>query len=154
MRTRIPGLIDTKLTGKSCVIAGHNSGQSIATNTTTTLIYNVVTVNTNNSYDAATGIFTAPQSGFYRIVACALTANVAWTAGENIDMHLISNGASLKIIRLQIQASISSVMFIDCSHICALNRGENLVAALRHPRAAATAIWPEAEWSVLNIAML
>lgn len=153
MRARIPGPIEPKLSGKTCVIAGQTSGQSMPSSTTAAVIYNVVTTNTNNGYNSTTGIFTASQAGVYHVEASAFTASVAWSAGNFIDMYIRKNGVHIKRVRVHIQAAITNSLLANCECICVLNSGDTLDIALHNSRAAATTLFPEAEWNVLNIRM-
>jgi hypothetical protein len=71
-------------------------GQSIPDTTSTTVVYDATkTYDTHSALDNSTGIFTAPETGFYQASWGLLLANSAgWAAGEVIDSFLQKNGAN------------------------------------------------------------
>ncbi len=61
------GSTATTSTPKVLVLARDSSTQTISNNATTTITWNTEATDTTSSFNAGTGIFTAPRAGFYRV---------------------------------------------------------------------------------------
>lgn len=64
------------------VRATNGSGQTLTNNTVTVVPYDTEIFDTHNAYNTGTGVFTAPEDGFYRVTATHLTNSVSWAGGS------------------------------------------------------------------------
>lgn len=78
--------------------ASQDSGQSIPDSNATTIVWNIVTFDTTNSYNASTGVWTCHESGKYLISACTFSDNLTWDANEVWEQQLYINGAQYSVI--------------------------------------------------------
>jgi hypothetical protein len=75
--------------------ANNTSGQAFAANDTI-MTYDAVKIfDTHGALNAATGLFTAPESGYYVVEANAFLNSRAYTAGQGVYIRGIKNGAFL-----------------------------------------------------------
>lgn len=71
------------------------SGQSIPNTGFTTITYDATkTYDTNGALNSATGIFTAPESGYYQVSARVIFTNQNYLIGNIAYLQLIKNGSA------------------------------------------------------------
>lgn len=74
------------------VFATNSTADSINNATATVLTYDAEVFDTLSEFSPGTGIFTARNAGYYQITASALSASVAWDAGERWEVQIFRNG--------------------------------------------------------------
>lgn len=88
------GTTATTLNTRAYVRAGNTSGQSIPDNTTTTVTNWTEASDTTGSFDATTGIFTAPRTGFYAVNLKLLYGSQAWVGNNLNRLYVDVSGTS------------------------------------------------------------
>jgi hypothetical protein len=74
----------------------NTAGTSISNAGSTTLVYDSTkTYDTHGALVAATGIFTAPESGYYQVNGAAFFQSAAYTAGNPIILDIQKNGSTI-----------------------------------------------------------
>jgi len=113
-----------KISGASRVSAYRNTAQTIPNSTHTTIIFNNVSYDNLNEYNATNGKFTASKAGYYFIAARALTANVAWPSGSIYHIEACKNGTTTWIgSRHTVEYAVTE--FVDSVLSCCLQLNEN-----------------------------
>lgn len=113
--------------GLSTVAArGRNSsGQTFASASEATLTYNATKDYDNtNSLNAATGVFTSPETAYYQVDAAILSASVAWSAGHNLQISIFVNGLRQSAVYKVIEAAISTYKGVEISDKVYLKKGD------------------------------
>ena len=88
--------------------AVNSSGTVIPNATFTTLTYNAAkTFDTHNALNASTGVFTAPESRYYRITGAFLSASVAWGSSNQYAAGIIKNGALIASSYSSVEAAFT-----------------------------------------------
>lgn len=74
------------------VRATQSAATAIANATATILTYDAEAFDTLSEFSNGTGVFTAKNAGYYRIVGGAKSASVAWDVGERWEVRIYKNG--------------------------------------------------------------
>jgi hypothetical protein len=128
------------------------SGQIIPNAVSTTLTWDAAKVyDTNGALNAATGIFTAPETGYYSITAGILYSSNTWAAGDPMDLNVVKNGVIVKSHRQNTTASTTN-FGVDVSDIVFLAVNDTLSVSAFHSRGAGTSLLPSAPWCTISIA--
>jgi hypothetical protein len=136
-----------KISGASRVSAYRNTTQTIPHNTHTTIIFNNVSYDNLNEYNATNGRFTASKAGYYFITARALTATVAWTSGNVYVIEVFKNGINTWVgSRHTVEYGITR--YIDSIVSCCLQLNENDYIEIKayHSRGSNTDLDPESAY--------
>jgi hypothetical protein len=107
----------------------NTAGTSIPDTTSTTVIFDATkTYDTHSALNNSTGIFTAPETGYYQASWGLLLANSAgWGAGEVIDSFLQKNGANYaRGYYHEVEAALTTQMSTLGSSGVYLIKGETL----------------------------
>jgi hypothetical protein len=114
-------------TGNDALMYGNSSGQSLtsgaaATITNWTKIYDRLSAN----FVAATGVFTAPQAGFYHVDAILTLASAATVAGTELEVNIQVNGVT-QIQGFYAMLSVSTVpVSVQASGVVQLTAGQTI----------------------------
>lgn len=118
---------------RDCVIAANSNNMMICPNNTTTQLGNWdVKYDSAKTFDAATGVFTAPKTGLYTATFSVHTAITTVKAGSYVEGQWIaSNGKTIKCTNSFPLAGIFMVPMI-CSGTLFLNEGDTLYPQVFH----------------------
>jgi hypothetical protein len=73
------------------------SGQIIPNAASTTVTWDAAKVyDTTGSLNAATGVYTAPETGYYAVAAGILYSSNTWASGDPMDLNITKNGVIVK----------------------------------------------------------
>lgn len=75
------------------VRATQSTAQSINTATPTAITFDAEVFDTLSELTPGSGLFTAKQTGYYRVRGAAMSASVAWDVGERWEVAVFKNGA-------------------------------------------------------------
>jgi hypothetical protein len=118
--------------------AQNTSGPSIASAVAVPLTYDAVkTYDTHGALNSATGIFTAPEAGYYAYTASILFVSAAWTAGSNFtQLFVIKNGVNGVATYFPAQASGTYQMPASISNQVFLAKGDTFQINIFYGRTA------------------
>lgn len=118
-----------------------SSAQSIPHNTITTVIYDAnKPFDTNGALNAATGVFTAPESGYYQVNALITYGAVAWGTNTIYDIRLIKNNITVVLKRNVVQTTTTQLFSNLLSDVIFLNKNDTLKIDTYHNRGSATTL--------------
>jgi len=121
--------------------AVQTSGQSIPNNTATVVTWDATkTFDTHNALNSATGVFTCPVSGYYKVDAGVLYTSVAWAATSGVELNIYKNGNVTTNTRTVTQA-ITTNFGVTVSDTIYLNKGDTVSIATYQPRGSATTLF-------------
>lgn len=131
--------IDKNMFGMNQRVAARavqTSGQSIPNTGTPTLVTwdTVKTFDTNGAFNSATGTFTAPVDGDYRVTSQLLYINPTWTVGNGANIIIYKNGTAYSRQILTIQATIAQLIPLIASDLIRLNAGDTVQIYTAHDR--------------------
>jgi hypothetical protein len=110
-------------------------GTSIAASTTTVITYDTAkTFDTHGALNAATGVFTAPETGYYQVNAKIGYTSLSWTAGNIADTNLYKNGSIVSTTRTAADATVTKIMTTSLSDIVFLNKNDTVDIRAFHNR--------------------
>ncbi len=107
-----------------------SSGQSIAHGASySTIIFDTKIIDTHNTFNASTGIFTAPMSGMYAVDAI-VNLNVSAPAGTNAEVYRRiydeTNTSAIAVGKSYIVSSLSRVQAYPLSTLISLDKGQQV----------------------------
>jgi hypothetical protein len=114
-----------------------NTAGTIYGTTTSTLIFDATkTYDTHNALNAATGIFTSPESGYYKVDCHLLFAAGTYTVSQAILLSLIKNGSQYpsSLTRTPIYVSSSINAEASISDLVFLSKGDTVNIAVQNER--------------------
>lgn len=134
------------------VRANNSSGQSIASGSSVTLTGWTKLEDTHNAFNASTGIFTAPETGYYSVEYSGLFASQGWSAsGTNLYTNL-SNPSTNIATYVRIAPSYTAPVPIQVGHnAIKLNAGQTVSINLNHDNGSARALDTGASFQNLSI---
>jgi hypothetical protein len=138
------------ITDQSYVFATHTSSQSIANNTTTTIIFNNEVTDTLGEYNPSTGVFTATHAGNYTIDAALLFVNTAWPAGAPYALGIVPSAGTALYARRQ-STAITEHMGIEVSATVKLAAGETVIIHTIQVSGSSKNTYAGSNWTYLTI---
>jgi len=127
----------------SRVRASTDAGQSIANDTTTTVIFEDEGYDTHGEYNPATGEFTVKEDGYYHIHSSILYASAAgWDAGEFATLDLYVDGGPVARLAF-VTAWATATVWVGCIGGTTYYLNANKVVTLRtyQNSGAAKSLW-------------
>ena len=92
-----------------------------------TVVYNTLVNDTHAAYNPATGVYTCPVPGFYRVTASLITPGVAWSLGDVFQLLLFRNGVQTRNVgRTRAQAATTLNLEATGSATIFCNAGDTL----------------------------
>ena len=116
----------------------NTSGQSIG-NAVTVVTYDAAkTFDTNSALTAATGVYTAQETGYYSVRGKVTFNSGAYASGSNVIIYLYKNGVPHSLNSLKMQAAVTLNAGIDISDLIYLAKGDTLDMRALNERGATT----------------
>lgn len=115
-----------------------NDAQPIPNNIITKIQYDDIDYDTHNGYNPVNFQYVIQYTGYYRIKASILTANVAWIADQIISLYIYVNNAPICIYRIEIEANITAYMQLFLDDTVYLNQGDLVDIRMGHNRGSET----------------
>lgn len=138
--------------GNDALMYSNTSGQSVPNNTATTVTGWTKTYDRlNSSFNASTGVFTAPATGYYNVSAQLFYAANTGAAGTNGDVYIVANGA---IVAAGIYVRPVATSLAECataSAVVSLTAGQTIVIQANQNSGAAVALQTAGSTSFLSI---
>ncbi|WP_374028330.1 hypothetical protein ACES2J_08335 [Bdellovibrio bacteriovorus] len=138
---KIAGPSSIAATETVAVRATNSSAQSIPSGTTTVLTGWTKIDDTHGAFNATTGVFTAPEAGFYAVAYEGLFASSGWSAsGANVYVSIINPATSIQTYR-RVTASFSSPVPISAGSLAIkLNAGQQIYVAINQDNGTARSL--------------
>ena len=119
-----------------------SSNQSIPSGVYETIDYNVVKFDTDSAVTTgANWKFEPPKDGKYNICATALTASVAWTAGQMIQIGAsVNSDTNMRFGRVSVQANFTGEIMLGGCILLDLTTTDDVAIEIYHNRGVNTTI--------------
>jgi hypothetical protein len=140
--------------GTVAVRVQNTSGQSIPNTGAHTITYDAAKVyDTHGAMNAATGIFTAPESGYYQVSGALYFNSAVYVLANSASLSLSVNGVFHTYLNLQYAERAASIdIQLDGSVGVFLKRGDTLNLAVSNGRTGgATPLFTGANYNYLTI---
>ncbi len=129
-----------------------SSGQSIPTSTPTVITYDTAeSYDTAGSLNSATGVFTAPESGVFKVNGGYLYASNSWVAGTFADIYLYKNGSPYSHARTLVSGAVNTNVGVVISDDIYLSKGDTITLLAYHQRGAATTLFASVNWNWFSV---
>jgi hypothetical protein len=121
--------------------AVQTSGQSIPNTGTSTLVTwdTAETFDTNGAFNPATGLFTAPVDGDYRVSTSLLYSNPTWNVNDAANISIFKNGVLYSRFIFNVQATTSMQVGLPLNDLVRLNAGDTISIYTAHTRTGGSA---------------
>ncbi len=130
----------------------NTSATSINSATSTTITYDTSkTFDTNAALNAATGIFTAPEAGYFQANANILFSSVSWAAGAYVECRLVKNGSIVSTNRHTLDATNTQNVQNAISDVVYLAKNDTLALTVLHTAGAARTLEASATYNYFSI---
>jgi hypothetical protein len=104
----------------------NSAGTSIQT-TTNTVVWDATKVfDTHGALNAATGVFTAPETGYYQVNSSLSCANDTYTVNQQFNIYLFKNGIEHSRALWRAHAATTLQANIQVSDVVFLAKGDTL----------------------------
>jgi hypothetical protein len=133
--------------------AVQSSAQSIPNSANTAITWDATkTYDTHGALNAATGVFTAPLTGFYQVNVDLMFASSSWTQGQYNALGIRKNGGLHSVANYFVPSTYTSFIVNRVSDVVYLNKGETVDAFIAHNRGSATSISADPTATHISIA--
>jgi hypothetical protein len=131
-----------------------SSGQSIPTGVSTTILWDASkTYDTHGALNAATGTFTAPETGYYQVTASILYSNSAWNVANVQTLTFIKNSSFVVNARRNVVlTTINDFYHVNGTEIVYLNKNDTLRVATDHTKGVAATLHADSTYNYFSIA--
>lgn len=127
--------------GNDALVYQNSSGQSIPNATTTTVTnWTKLFDRVNSSFNATTGVFTAPATGYYRVSATAQFTSTAGAVGNQLGWVVTANSAVVAQSPYFIEAANSTTRTVSVNTIVSLTAGQTMTLGLYQNTGSALAL--------------
>ncbi len=128
------------------------TAQSMANGVFTKVIFNTEVFDNLGEYDNTTGVFTAIYTGYYQVNASAMSANIAWAAGQIWQCALFLNGTEYSNGYFnEITASNTTLLHSTLSDIIYLTAGQSIDIRVYQDQGAPVNIHNSADYNFFAI---
>lgn len=130
-----------------------SSGQSIPNSANTIITYNAAkTFDTNGALNTTTGVFTAPEAGYYQANGQVTYASASFTASNNLVLRFFRNGAEYSSSPPLVPVTSTSQYSISHSDLVFLARGDTLDLRAFQNSGGARTLDPDVRFNFFSIA--
>lgn len=127
--------------GNDALVYQNSSGQSIPNATTTTVTnWTKLFDRVNSSFNATTGVFTAPATGYYRISATAQFVATSGSVGNQLGWVVTANSVVVAQSPFFIEAANSTTRTVNVNTIVSLTAGQTMAVGLYQNTGAALSL--------------
>nr|DAG73193.1 MAG TPA: Baseplate wedge protein [Caudoviricetes sp.] len=127
--------------GNDALVYQNSSGQSIPNATTTTVTnWTKLFDRVNGSFNATTGVFTAPATGYYRVSASSQFAATAGSVGNQLGWVVTANSVVVAQSPYFVEAANSTARTVSVNTIVNLTAGQTMTLGLYQNTGAALAL--------------
>lgn len=127
-----PGSFTTlAASGNDALLYTNVSGQSIATGTNVTVTGWTKTFDRlNTNFNASTGVFTAPATGYYAVSSCITFAPASFGAGNSLVLKIFANGVLAVLGSFYPEATFTQPVTVCASSAISLSSGQTLTVQM------------------------
>jgi hypothetical protein len=131
----------------------NGSGQSIPSNTLTTLTgWGAPTFDTGNGWNASTGTYTIPVTGYYLVSFVAMFSSTAWLATEQIRSSIAHNGTNGNFTLYDFAAAVSTfAQTLPTTFLDFYNVGDTITFQVLHSHGSAVSLWTDGNFTNASI---
>ena len=136
------------------VVASTAAGQTIENNPNPLIIivYGTKTLDTHGSFNAATGVFTCPITGWYEVGASLAWATVAWGVTKTTYIAAYRNDAVKVVLDHHVtEGGVTKRLMIGGSTTMYLEKDDTLDIRIFHDRGSDTDMYNSAPFNNLSI---
>jgi len=133
----------------------NSAGTSIPNTGSTTIVFDATkTFDTHGALNTATGVFTAPESGYYQVSWMLTVADATYAVGNRVLSWLVKNSTDYSIgSSFEAEAATSSQVSTSGSTSIFLNKGDTLSVRITSNRTAgASNLSASADYNYFSIA--
>ena len=128
-----------------------DDAQSIPNATATKIEYDDIDYDSLTEYDTTNYRFIATYAGYYLVIASLLTADVAWTAGNEIEIYIRKNGTTFSTNYKEIEANITAYADMSHSDVLYLEPDDYVEIFFYQGRGSATALYTNANYNFFTV---
>lgn len=108
------------------VYAQNSTGIPIPNSGNTNITGWTITTDATNSFNASTGVFTAPRTGYYTVSCRIVFTNATWEIGNYARIIANTTGGTYEVASNVIQTTTSIFLPVNGSMTIRMNAGETL----------------------------
>jgi hypothetical protein len=108
------------------VVVMRASSATTSFSTTTTIVFPTILADTSGAYNAASGIYTIPESGYYLASACFRTTSITLTTTQAISLLFDLDGSTLAAATTQGTGGANAYRVDGSSGVFYANKGQQL----------------------------
>jgi hypothetical protein len=127
--------------GNDALMYQNSSAQSIPNATDTTVTgWTKVADRVNANFNSSTGVFTAPVTGYYQVLAQITFGPHAGSAGSNYQVIIVANGVVVAIGTYLESAAVTAATGVNVSANVSLTAGQTIVIQAEQNTGSAVAL--------------
>jgi hypothetical protein len=131
--------------------ATQDAGQNIPNASTTTVIFEDVDYDTNNSYNNTTGVYTAKESGHYNISSAIQFPFRSWGSGKQWQLLIVKNSSEIVNQTNYSETSTSQAHSMDLDTDLYLDKGDTIQIRCYHNEGGSNSLTAASKLNYLTI---